>query len=366
MMRNAKRRLVVLGVLAAASLVGLLVLAVRAVRLAPAWAQASAASPLGVRCLVIIGVGMLALGAAAMVLVRARGPASGFVLRTTPGRVAVTSRRGKRRGGVRGIATDQGGTAAIEMTLLLPFALMIFLVITQAAILFNGNMVVHYSGFAASRVAIVVVPLEIGDELKNLVYNPDWAGNPPSEKLELIRRAAVLALVPVSGPLEEAEAETGGEAVPGAGGGQAVEGETRTLFGFFGSDDPWWFKRIQRQYNYANKYTKLTLAKPEHWRDGNPDPDCPYRHHRQDAWTQWGWTYVPYCPFHPERMDYGYWEDLHLRIVYPFLLEVPVANRVMGEKFDLPGRRGNSYATEIKVISALSNEGGPEVHPKDG
>jgi len=358
MARNGKRRLVALGVLSAASLVGLLVLAVRAVRLAPAWAQASAASPLGVRCLAIIGAGMLALGAAAMVLVRARGPASPYGLR-----------RGKRRGGVRGIATDQGGTAAIEMTLLLPFALMIFLVIAQAAILFNGNMVVHYSGFAASRVAIVVVPMEIGEELRNLVYNPDWAGNPPSEKLELIRRAAVLALVPVSGPLEEAEA------VPGAGGaqvatgdstGRAVEDQTRTLFGFFGSDDPWWFKRIQRQYNYANKYTTLTLARPEHWRDGNPDPDCPYRHHRQDAWTQWGWTYVPYCPFYEERMDYGYWEDLHLRIVYPFLLEVPVANRVMGEKFDLPGRRGNSYATEIKVISTLSNEGGPEVHPKDG
>jgi len=355
MARNAKRRLVVLGVLSAASLVGLLVLAVRAVHLSPAWMRASAASPLGVRCLVIIGVGMLALGAAAMVLLRTRGPASPYGLR-----------RGKRRGGVRGIATDQGGTAAIEMTLLLPFALMIFLVIAQAAILFNGNMVVHYSGFAASRVAIVVVPLEIGDELKNLVYNPDWALNPPSEKLELIRRAAVLALVPVSGPLEEAEAEAGAEAVPGAGGGQAVEGQTRTLFGFFGSDDPWWFKRIQRQYNYANKYTTLTLARPEHWRDGNPDPDCPYRHHRQDAWTQWGWSYVPYCPFYEERMDYGYWEDLHLRIVYPFLLEVPVANRVMGDKFDLPGRRGNSYATEIKVISTLSNEGGPEVHPKDG
>ncbi|MGB2754716.1 MAG: TadE family protein, partial [Phycisphaerae bacterium] len=267
---------------------------------------------------------------------------------------------GRRRTvGRKGIATDQGGTAAIEMTLLLPFALMIFLVITQAAILFNGNMVVHYSGFAASRVAIVVVPMEIGEELKNLVYNPDWAGNPPSEKLELIRRAAVLALVPVSGPLAEAEA------VPGAGGAQAVEGQTRTLFSFFGSDDPWWFRRIQRQYNYANKFTTLTLARPGHWRDGNPDPDCPYRHHYRDAWTQWGWSYVPYCPFHPERMDYGYWEDLHLRIVYPFLLEVPVANRVMGEKFDLPGRQGNSYATEIKVISTLSNEGGPEVRPKD-
>ena len=58
-MRNGKRRLVVLGVLAAASLVGLLVLAVRAVHLSPAWMRASAASPLGVRCLVIIGVGML-------------------------------------------------------------------------------------------------------------------------------------------------------------------------------------------------------------------------------------------------------------------------------------------------------------------
>jgi len=361
MARNRKRRLAVLGILSAASLVGLLALAVRAVQLSPAWMRASAASPLGVRCLAIIGAGTLALGASAMVLMRACG-------RAYAGAGNVAARKaggsnGKWAAGRKGIATDQGGTAAIEMTLLLPFALMIFLVIAQAAILFNGNMVVHYAGFAASRVAIVVVPMNIGEEEhRNLVYNPDWAGNPPSEKLELIRRAAVLALVPVSGPLEETEAE----AAPGAGGGQAIEGQTRALFGFFGSDAPWWFHRIRRQYDYANKYTKLTLAKPAHWRDGNPDPDCPYRHHRQDAWTQWGWSYVPYCPFHLERMDYAYWEDLHLRIVYPFLLEVPVANRVMGEKFDLPGRRGNSYATEIRVISTLSNEGGPEVRPKDG
>jgi hypothetical protein len=305
--------------------------------------------------MVIIGVGMLALGAAVMVLLRARGPAGW-----------------RRAVGRKGIATDQGGTAAIEMTLLLPFALVIFLVITQAAILFNGNMVVHYAGFAAARVAIVVVPLDLDPEDmdgedRNLVYNPDWALNPPSEKLELIRRAAVLALVPVSGPLEEAaeEGAAGAEAVPGAGGGQAVENETRTLFGFFGSDDPWWFQRIRRQYNYANKYTNLTLAEPEHWRDGDPDTDCPYRHQRRDTWSQWGWSYEPYCPFYEARMDYRYWEDLHLRIVYPFLLEVPVANRVMGEKFDLPGRQEDSYATEIKVISTLSNEGGPEVRPRD-
>ncbi|MCX5649372.1 MAG: hypothetical protein NTX40_09810, partial [Planctomycetota bacterium] len=110
MMRNAKRRMVVLGVLSSASLVGLLVLAVRAVHLSPAWMRASAASPLGVRCLVIIGVGMLALGAAAMVLVRVRG-----VARARAGNVTARKAGGSNGGwavGRKGIATDQGGTAA--------------------------------------------------------------------------------------------------------------------------------------------------------------------------------------------------------------------------------------------------------------
>ena len=346
MARNAKRRLVVLGVLAAASLVGLVVLAALTVRDAPRWALAGLASPLAVRCVAVMAAGVAALGAIVALLVG-------------------TSRAGKRRSGVKGVAADQGGTAAIEMTLLLPFAVMIFLVITQAALLFNANLVVHYAVFAASRVSIVVVPMEIGGELQNLVYNPDVELNPPSEKLELIRRAAALALVPISAAIVDEEAE----ATPGGGGGAAVEAETKALFNAYATaaEEPWWFRRIRKQYDYANRFVEITLARPEHWRYGNPDTDCPYRHYLRDAWTQTGWSYIPYCPFHDARMDYAYWEDISLRLQYPYLLEVPIARRVMGgEELEVPGRTGTSWCAWIKVISTLSNEGGPEKRPKDG
>jgi hypothetical protein len=344
MARNGKRRLAVLGALAAASVVGLLVLVVLAVRDAPGWATAAATSPLAVRCVAIIAAGVVALGVIAALLAGA------------------ARARSERRGGVQGIAADQTGTAAIEMTLLLPFAVMIFLVITQAALLFNANMVVHYAAFAASRVSIVVVPMEIGEELRNLVYNPDVELNPPSEKLDLIRRAAVLALVPISASIMDAEAE----ATAGGGGGPVVEAETRAVFDYLGgADDLWWFRRIRKQYDYANRFVEITLARPDHWRDGDPDPDCPYRHYVRDEWTQWGWSYIPYCPYHDERMDYWYWEDLHLRLLYPYLLEVPIARRVMGgEELEVPGRTGTSWCQWIKVISTLSNEGGPERLPR--
>ena len=341
---SGKRRLIVLGAASALSVGGIAYLAMKAATLEAVWALAATTSPLAVRCLVIIAAGMVALGLVVCALFRAR-----------PGRRGTGAR-------AAGIAADEGGTAAVEMTLLFPFALMIFLIITQAALLFNTNVVVNYAAYCAARMATTAVPLEIGNELRNLVYNPEVATNPPSEKLELIRRAAVLALVPISASLEDASAN--GD-LPGAGGGTAVESQTKSVFERLGGDAEPWFRRIRKQYNYANAYAKIDLAKPGHWRTGDRDSACPYRHQRRGDWTQWGWEYRPYCPFHDERMDYWYWEDLHVRLVYRYLLEVPLAARLMGEACEVPGRRGKSFCQEIKVITTLSNEGGPEIRPRD-
>jgi len=364
MERKAKRslwgrpragRILILAAASAVSLAGIVYLAIRASEAARGWALAAATSPLALRCVVIMAAGVAALAALAMVLVgtaRGGGKPSG---RGTP---AVPGRTGR----ARDVAADEGGTAAIQMTLLLPVALVIFLIITQAALLFNANMVVHYAGFCAARMATVVVPLEIGDELQNLVYNPDVATNPSSEKLEMIRRAAVLALAPISASLDVAESE---EAEGATDGGQAIEEGTRNLFRRLGADTKPWFRRIRKQYHYADTYTEWELAKPEHWRDGDPNSDCPYRYYQRGEWTLWGWSYIPYCPFYPDRMDYAYWEDLHVRVTYPYLLEVPVAGRVMGEMYQIPGRRGNSYREVIRVTCTLSNEGGPERRPSE-
>ncbi len=364
-MRKRNWTLAVLGAASAASVVGLVWLAGRFGGDDARWLSAAAASPLALRCLLIVVGGLVALAAVAALLVRL-GP----------------GRRARRIARLHG---DQGGTSAVEMTLLFPVAVMVLLIIAQAALLFNANMVVHYSGFAAARVASVVVPLEVGGERINLVYNPDVADNPPSDKLELIRRAAVLALVPVAG---RADSTTMGYS---RAGGDVVEGRTRSAYdslkegrmleeaeeegadwaarmaGLYEDEAPWWFERVREQYNYANEFTEVELAKPWHWRDdGNPDDDCPYRHHRRDAWTQWGWTYVSFCPYHEDYMDYAWWEELVVKVEFRFPLQVPYAGRLLrdpGAEMRLDGEK--VHYTLVRLLGKLSNEGGRELRPED-
>ena len=85
-----------------------------------------------------------------------------------------------------------------------------------------------------------------------------------------------------------------------------------------GATTPGWINRVKNQYDYADKYTQIDLAKPAHWQDGNPDNDCPYSAQRNTGqWGNWGWVYVPYCPFYHQLplmiWDFWYWEDLHVR-----------------------------------------------------
>ena len=335
--RSRKWPIRILAVAGLLSTGGIVWLAVQASGQMPEWARAGAFSPLALRCLAIIVVGVILLAAVAMILLRVR--------RT-------------RLAGPRGFHADQRASAAIEMALLFPFALMIFLVIIQATLLFNANMVVHYSAYAAARMAIVVVPLEMDDEGLRLVWPPETETK-TSGKLELIRRAAVLALVPISASLRSGAPDQTGE---------TVSDETSRVFGYFSAKDQGWMHRVKAQYDYANLYTKIELAKPAHWMDGDPDNDCPYAHQHRDQWTNWGWTYVPYCPFYhriPPIWDYWYWEDLHVRVTYPFLLEIPYASRFLGDPFQIPDRQGAQYASTIRVMVTLSNEGGPELPPKD-
>jgi len=330
---------VVLASASVAATAGTVWLAVQALEEAPDWVATAAASPLAVRCLVVIVAGLAVLGLLAALAVRAR-----VALRLP-----------------RGFHADQGGTAAIEMAFVLPLALMVFLVITQSALVFNANMVVHYATYAAARVATVVVPMELdGWERWNLVSNPDVGTSAASQKLEMIRQGAVLALVPVSSR-QGADA-----AAMGGGSAASIDGATRSAFSALGGRDRAWFKRIEAQHAYADAYTKIEIAKPEHWRGGNLDEGCPYRQTDwQHEWGEHGWESYSYCPYHPDRMDYHYFEDLHLRVTYQFLLEIPYAGRIFGQTMSLPGATGTKYATEIKVHVSLSNEGGWEVQPRD-
>jgi len=357
---TGKRRLLVLGVASVLATVGIVVLAVKAFGRAPQWLTAATVSPLAVWCIVLMVGGVAVLGVVAALLI---------VLR--PG----------AKPAERGLHADQGGAAAVEMALLFPLAVLIFLTILQAALLFNANMVVHYAGFAAARMATVVVPMDLGDisdEGRNLVYGPKQG---ISEKREMIRRAAVLALVPISARLEMPGVGFGDEFLPGAE--DLVAGQVQSAMELRDTaEDPrwgWgWPRRVRAQYAYADTtcvkdgedipVTEVELAPPDHWQDGNPDPDCPYRHHHRDEWTQWGWTYQPYCPFYHRDFpiwDFWYWEFLDVRVTYQFLLQIPYASRFLGEKITVSGLSGNNYAAEIQVVGSLSNEGGPELRPKN-
>lgn len=343
MNRTRKWRMPALGAASALSVAGLAWLVWKVSGGASQWASAAAGSPLAVRCIAVVGAGVAVLGLLAAVLLRARpGP----------------------RPSARGFHTDQGGTAAIEMAFVLPLGLMVFLIVIQAALLFNANMVVHYAAFMAARMATVVVPMDINDEERNLVYGPDQG---VSEKRERIRRAAVMALLPISAKLDMSR---GSDVLPGwendidAAARQALRSGDLA-----DADMPWWTGRVKRQYYYADAYTEIDIAPPDHWQDGDPDPDCPYRYSaRTDEWTDWGWVMEPRCPYYHRDLpiwDYYYWEDLDVTMTYQFLLEVPYASRFLGHKVTVPGRSGTSYGTTIGVLATLSNEGGPELRAKD-
>jgi Flp pilus assembly pilin Flp len=343
---QAKRwPLVVLASASALATVGIVWLIVQASEGLPDWALMGSASPLALKCLAIILVGSAALVGLGLVMVRLRL---------------------RRPRGVRNFRGDQGGTAAIEMALLLPFALMITLVIVQAALLFNANMVVHYAAFCAARMAVVTVPADytdIDDEAANRVNPPEIQ---PSDKLERIRRAAVMALIPISHSLNS----DSGDPI-----GPAVQEQSTSVFSKFGTQSQPWFRDIKPQYDYANEYTKIDLTMPGHWLDGDPDGDCPYHAkiylHDFNNWSaQSGFAFVWRCPgLHrepkPEIWDYWYWEDLHVKVTYPFLLSVPYASRFLGEETTLADGTAKQFTTTINVTVTLTNEGGPEIRPSD-
>jgi hypothetical protein len=330
--------LVVLASLSALAMIGMGWLAVAFAGALPQWAVRGVTTPLALKCLAVILVGMMVLAGLVMVMLRLK------------------LRRSGRWGG------DQDGSAALEMVLLSPLALMIFLMVVQSALLFNANMVIHYSAYCAARMAVVVVPADFNDdEAPNLVHPPQYE---PSDKLERIRMAAVLALIPISASLES---DTGDQ-ISGD-----VHDQTTHVFNNLSGQDQGWFNRIKPQYDYANTYTKIHLQAPGHWHnDGNPDNDCPYNGSIQTGdWGDWGWVMTPWCwSFHrppPKNpiWDFWQWEDLHVQVTYPFLLEVPYAARFLGEEAEIPGRTGRQYTATIDVTVVLTSEGAPAIRAQD-
>jgi uncharacterized membrane protein YhaH (DUF805 family) len=348
-------------------------------------AKSAALSPWGLTAMVIIVVCLLALAALGL-----------LVKRCTDRPHPPLSR----------VFGDDGGTAALEMLLALPFIVMILLVLLQATLLWNANMVIHYAGFAATRTAITVIGAQIGNEKPYYVYNIDDAGIvEPSQKTPMIARAAVLALLPISAQLP-ATTEQKDPVMSGQDVANGVQGALAASSS--GATDQPWPGRIARQFAYADYFvggyevpssssdtgTGIRLRRPDHWLHGlssvtdtpnsnwqssgnGRDDNCPYRGSKQTdppSWTDWGWQSIPYCPTWPAIyrpggeetmgvMDFASWEPIELTLRYPYELTVPWADRILFqflssgdstiEAFTEPGTNRTAYYTMVTVKTRL-------------
>jgi hypothetical protein len=96
---------------------------------------------------------------------------------------------------------DTTATATLEFALVVPIMLFLMLVLAQTTLVMTGNLFVHYSAFAATRSAIVIIPSVTDEEPANYII-PERG----RRKFDAIHAAAAIALIPVSGRSSESGA----------------------------------------------------------------------------------------------------------------------------------------------------------------
>jgi len=204
------------------------------------------------------------------------------------------------RFGVRRFHGDQSGTAMLEFVLLLPWALMIFLILIQAGLLYSANFHVGYAAFCAARSAMVwawPVPETAEQKAAIVRYPPEDAQDAELPVFDVSRlpelqsrprSAAIFACLPIAGTAEVGEPfwrcvcgyVHEGAAPPmscpncgraaGAfsqisagedGVGQAHEDAWRL---FLGPSGPRWLSgsRLERKYRYASGWAYSKDAGP--------------------------------------------------------------------------------------------------------
>lgn len=150
---------------------------------------------------------------------------------------------------------DNAGVATIEFCLVLPIALFMILLLAQTTLAMAGNMYVHYSASAATRAAIVQIPQDYGGaSARNMISN-----SPGDEKYEAIRRAAVFALVPVSGR-GESNTQEGKNYISGL----------KNLYTQYGRNEPNWLKPTQG-YGDWKGYPISSIEAALYYADENTD-----------------------------------------------------------------------------------------------
>ncbi len=155
----------------------------------------------------------------------------------------------------RAVRTGQSGTTTMEFLLVLPVAMFFVGLIAQTTFLMTGNIMVHYAAFCATRAAIVQVsddPVFQAETRQNEI-----GGTDADQKYRATRLAAVIALMPVSGP----STDKGGL-------GKNVADGIAQFYQAYGKDAPHWTKElIAQRLNYADANTQIQFY------ESTPDGD---------------------------------------------------------------------------------------------
>lgn len=175
----------------------------------------------------------------------------GFTLAVLGVALVLIHRRVGWGGGIRRLFRGcERGTATIEFALVFPILLVLILLLAQVTLLMVGNLYVHYAAFAATRAAIVQIPRETANEPINMI----WPSEPGLDKYQAIHRAAIFALVPVSGRVSDGNGSAG-DVSPAA-----YVDALRDHFDQGQGDRPAWVDTLaEDKVRYAASNTDITL-----------------------------------------------------------------------------------------------------------
>lgn len=187
------------------------------------WLLRALASPLAIRCGLILWASTVLLVAFGAVLWRA----------------CAAGRARPRRG--------EDGAVILEFAMCLPFMLMLVLLLVQSSLLMGGNICVHNAAYLAARSAIVQIPSDGGEvEPWNVLEHPDASG-----KYQRIKAAGIWGVVPIS---------YGGEDI-GAVDTEAVSEGLAQFFQAYGAHRPGWVDGyLGRKLYYALENTHVHVV----------------------------------------------------------------------------------------------------------
>jgi len=221
---------------------------------------------------------------------------------------------GARAGGRRvqrlaALHASDSGTAMLEFTLVLPIALMIFLVVLQTSLLYEARFHVSLAAFRGARSAMVWTPIHYIESYPPVV---------PPPVVARAQAAAVWTCIPISGVYPSAP----------VAGDQASLSE-QTWREYASHELPWLGERFIAQYRYARARTRVNV-----YYDTPVDPRA--------AET-------------PEEQYRRFWqhrEPINVTVVHDFQLRVPYAARILAEKRAAPGL----YVAELSATHQLLND----------